>query len=480
MTNQNQTVSSFYDQWNETHVSVDQAGKGKSIDAAQSAVGRRNNATTIGITPSQYRLSNAVSVVRNDEMVYASTVIKTDSVTGRGYYLDSKNKQELQRAKTFLEKVNFDSILRHLVFNAVPLGNAFLEVAKQEDGSYEVYVLETTEMEIIDTEGTGIATAYTQKNATGDIPFTYDEVVHFRFDRFTTSLWGEIPIKPIDALVAIKAKLKDHIFRMFKKNLFRDKIHFPKGTVEEDVKRSLAEYRLTTKDQDKPYVWFGDGVEHDALMLFEDGPRFLELLTAIDMRILTLMQVPPIMAGVPDNSGRASGEQSTYKAFNTHIRSFQKYVEDTINHQLLPLLGFKSVKFYFNPIDDKSTKDVMEVAVQLKAMGARPDKLVEWMEEQGLKLPTDFFNPDFFESPTKMDQNAISNKAGSPSRKGKSEGTGSKRIGTASASSTRDNQLVTQAFDPIEEAFDRLTKGQIADPKLSKRARELLEQGVSP
>lgn len=481
MNKQKQTVSSFYDKWDDVHA-IDQAGKGKSIDAATSALGRRN-ATTVGITPSQYRLSSAVSIVRNDETVYAATVIKTDAATGRGYYLDGNNKQELRRAELLFQKNNFDSLLRHLCFNGAPLGNAFVEIAKQPDSSYELYVLETTEMEIIDQDGYGIPTQYKQSNASGDIYFSPDEVVHFRFDRFTTSLWGEIPLKPIDQLVGIKMKLKSHLWRMFNHNVFRQKINFPKGTTEEDINRSLAEYRQTIKDPDKPYVWFGDGVEHDVLMGFDDGPRFLELLTAIDLRILTLLQVPPIMAGIPDNSGRASGEQQTYKAFNTHIRSFQKYIEDTINHDLLPKLGFKSVKFYFNPIDDKSTKDVLEMAVQLKAMGAKPDKLRDWLEEQGLNLPTDFFNEDFFEAPTKMDKNAVTNKAGAPSRQGKNAGEGSRRVGTGSEGTTRDNQLVTQAIeedDDLEAAFDRLTKGKIVDPKLNKRARELLAQGVSP
>jgi hypothetical protein len=473
-------AESFYDQWDELFT-VDQAGTGRSIDAAQSAIGRRN-ATTVGITPSQYRLSSAVNAVRNDEMVYAATVVKTDAATSRGYYFEGSNKQELQRARNFFEDAKFDATLRHLFFNGVPLGNAFIEVVYDGGGRPlpELYVLETTEMEIIDPDGHGVPIRYKQGNAAGDVYFTPEQVVHFRFDRFTTSLWGEIPIKPVDQLVGIKMKLKSHIWRMFNHNVFRQKIHFPKGTVDEDLKRSLAEYRQTIKDPDKPYIWFGDGVEHDVLMTFEDGPRFLELMTAIDLRILTLMQVPPIMAGIPDSSGRASGEQQTYKAFNTHIRSLQKYVEDTINFELLPRLGFKSVKFYFNPIDDKSTKDVLEMAVQLKAMGAKPDKLRDWMEEQGISLPKDFFNEDFFMSPTKMDKNQMTNNAGAPSRKGKAEGEGSKKVGTASEGSTRDDQLVTQAFDEVDTAFERLTKGQIRDPVLNKRARELLAQGISP
>jgi hypothetical protein len=468
------TQDSFYSQWNDVFT-VDQAGKGRSIDAATSALGRRN-ASTVGVTPRTYRLASAVHVVRNDETVYAATVTKVDAATSRGYYLDGSNKQELARAKTYFEEANFDSVLRHLLFNGVPLGNAFLELVRDGSGkpAPELYVLETTEMEIVDEQGHGVPNLYIQRsNAGQEVRFTPDEVVHFRFDRFTTSLWGEIPIKPIDQLVGIKMQLKGHLWRMFKKNMFRDKIHFPKGTVDEDVKRSLAEYRQTIKDPEKPYVWFGDGVEHDVLMHFDDGPRFLELLTAIDMRILTLMQVPPIMAGIPDSSGRASGEQQTYKAFNTHIRSLQKYLEDTINFDLLPKLGFKSVKFYFNPIDDKSTKDVMEMAVQLKAMGAKPDKLRDWMEEQGISLPKDFFNEDFFSAPTKMDKNAVTNKAGAPSRQGKGEGEGNKRVGTASESSTRDDQLVTQAFE-------RLTSGKVLDPSLDKRARELLAQGIAP
>lgn len=104
------------------------------------------------------------------------------------------------------------------------------------------------------------------------------------------------------------------------------------------------------------------------------------------------------------------------------------------------------------------------MAVQLKALGAKPDKLTSWLQTQGIEVDDDFFDPEFFVSPSKMEKNAISNKT-APSRKGANGAR--KSIGTASESSTRANQLVTQSFDEdetdeeIEAALDRLTKGKI-------------------
>ena len=463
-------TSSFYDTWGESFI-VDQAGRGKSIDASMSALGRHGSG--VGITPTTYRLSNAVSAVRNDETVYAATITKTDAATSKGWYLEGTNKQEKARAQAFLEKAKTDLLLRHLFFNAVPLGNAFVEIVRGPDGRPlpELYVLETTEMEIYDEEGHGVPNKYVQNSSGGQkIEFSPDDVVHFRFDRFTTSLWGEVPLRPLDQLIAIKIKLKNHIWRLFNHNVFRQKINFPKGASDEDVRRSLAEYKLTIKDPDKPYIWFGDDISHDVVMNFEDGPRFLELMTAIDLRILTEMQVPPIMAGIPDSSGRATGEQQMYKAFNTHIRSLQKYVEDTFNFDLLPKLGFKGVKFFFNPIDDKSYTDIIEMAVKLKSMGAKAEKLSEWMSSQGMDLPEDFFDEAFFEAPTKTDKNQLTNSGGAPSRQGKAEGTSSKKIGTGSEGTTRKSQLVTQAVEPVV----------YRDPTLTPAQRKLLSRGIIP
>jgi hypothetical protein len=477
----------FYDSWNQPTEIIDQAGRGLSIDDYRSF---KNN----GVTATSYQPATVLKALRKDEILQAAIVTKVDATLGPGWFLTGSNQQELQRARNFLEDAQFDLVLQDIFYNLYAYGNAFVEIVRDENGDPrpELYILETTEMEIVDEEGHGVPNKYIQRHAGQVIEFDAEDVVHFRMNRFDTSLWGEIPIRALDQVIGIKMQLKNHLWRLFKDNAFRETIHFPKGTNDDDINRSISEYELSKKDPRKPYIWFGDGVEHKMLMSFEDGPRFMEMWTRCDLAILSNQQVPPIMAGIPDSSGRASGEQQTYKAFNTHIKGNQRTVAHNIIFNLFQKLGFKSTKFVFNELDRKSEKDVMEMAVQFKAMGAKPDKLTEWLQAQGLNLPEDFFDEGFFVSPAEqakqqqageqqniMMKNAISNKAGSPSRMGKNGAR--KNIGTGSESSTRQKQIITQAIDTeVEAAFERLTLSKEEKERIEARARELLAQGLAP
>lgn len=457
MTNKSLTTTAFYDMYSSI-VAVDQASSGFSKDftAPQTVVGQR---------PKEYTPASALKAIRNDEAVYASIVTKVDACLAGGHFFKGTNQTQLKELRKTFDSGMGHLFLRHLLFNLIPLGNAFVEIVSKD----EFYVLETTEMEIIDLMGHGEPDRYQQRHLANVVSFSPEQIVHFRLDRLDTSLWAEVPLKAIDKVIGIKLQVKDHLWRIFKDNLFRDTIHFPATTVEDDVNRSLVEYKATQQDRSKPYIWFGDGVTHEFLMTFDDGPRFIELLSALNHAILIQMQVPPIMAGFPDASGRADGEQQTYKAFNTHIRSLQRVVESYMNSEFLPKLGYPSVTFHFGELDKKTEKDVLEMAERLKTMGAKADKLIEWMSDQGIDLPKDFFQEEAFKiaDPTKpAPGNGGTGKSMDmfPSRRG-NNGDMNKRIGTGSDGSTRSDQLVDQAA----------TKYQVLDEAILRRAKELLE-----
>jgi hypothetical protein len=451
-------IQSRFDTWsNQVHV-VDQAGKGFGRDAISSVSGRKGS---VGITP-EYPLYKAKYHVQNDETLYGAIVTKVDATVNNGWFLTGTNKQELERARKLFSKRKFtSSVLRPLCYSLYLNGNSFVEVvADDDDGDPGMYIVETSQVEIYDESGHGIATKYVQR-VTGDVTpveWTPEEMVHFRLDRFNTSLWAEVPVRPLEKYLELKKEVKAHLYRLFKSNAFRSVISFPEKTVDEDVNRSIAEYKLAAKDPNRPFLWFG-GVEQSVLQDFKDGPQFIEVINLCDHAMLVQLQVPPIMAGVPDASGRASGEQQTYKAFNTHIRSAMNTLQEIISSELLPKLGFKSVQFHFNELDAKSEKDIMEMAVQLKALGAKPDKFTAWLQGQGIAVDDDFFDPEFFQSPvqqSKQEQNAISNKSGAPSRKGANGAR--KSIGTGSESSTREDQIVSQSKDDLDEEIERAMK----------------------
>lgn len=460
-------VQTFYNHWEDYHV-VDQASKGFTRDLVVSREGVTGSS-------SEYSPSSVVTMLRSDETVNSCITTKVDATAGSGDFIVSKgNIRNKASAEKLFRDNNWEQLRRQLLWNLFAFGNAFLELVRNSNGTVvELHVLETTEMEIVDEEGHGEPTQYIQRprsvsgsNKQGNVVvFPVDDVIHFRLDRLTTSLWAEIPVRPLDQYVATKIYLKRHFFNLFKDNMFRNMFLFPEGSADDDVKKSIAFLKESLQDTNKPLVAFG-GVESKAFTNAEDFQSFLDLLNKIDTAILTQLQVPPIMAGVPDNSGRASGEQETYKAFNTHIRGVQRLFEAIINGELFPALGLTGIEYKFGEIDKKSEKDVLEMMVQLKALGAKPDKLAAFARDNGLFIEDDFFNEEFFESPSKKDNDAMTNVT-APSRMNLEEGEGDENIGTASESSTREEQMVTQAFE-------RLTNNK----PLMKRAEELYNEFI--
>ena len=458
-------AKTFYDIWNDYEI-VDQASKGFTRD---SDVGRTD---VYGVT-SDYAPSSVVRMIRQDEMVSACITTKVDATVSAGDFIEvSGNERNKAAVEKLFKENNWEQLRRQILWNLYAYGNCFLELVRNGEGRVvELHVLETTEMEIVDEEGHGVPSQYLQRprratsnsKQTGSqrniVPFSPKDIVHFRLDRLTTSLWAEIPVRPLDMYVATKIRAKAHFHTQYKQNLFRNSFMFPEGSSEDDVRKSVAFLKEALEDPHKPLVMYG-GISSENFTNAQDFQAHLELISKIDSAILSQLQVPPIMAGLPDNSGRASGEQETYKAFNTHIRAVQALFAAVVNGDLFKKLDATGITYKFGELDRKSEKDVLEMMVQLKAMGAKPNKLAEFARKNGLDLDDDFFNAAFFESPSKQDNDAMTNVT-APSRENLEDGEGDDNVGTGSESTTREDQIVTQAFERLRSESLKARAGEV-------------------
>lgn len=454
----------FYDIW-DAYELVDQASKGFTRD---SVVGR----TDVYGATSDYTPSSVVRMIRQDEMVSACITTKVDATVAQGDFIEaSDNGRNKAAADKLFRENNWEQLRRQILWNLYAYGNCFLELVRNGARKVvELHVLETTEMEIVDEEGHGVPNQYIQRprrattsKMTGSqrniVEFPPEDIVHFRLDRLTTSLWAEIPVRPLDMYVATKIRAKQHFHTQYKQNLFRNSFMFPEGSDEDDVRKSVAFLKEALEDPNKPLVMYG-GISSENFTTAQDFAAHLDLINKIDSAILSQLQVPPIMAGLPDNSGRASGEQETYKAFNTHIRGVQRLFESVMNDVLLPRLGFTGITYKFGELDRKSEKDVVEMMIQLKALGAKPDKLAKFARDNGMNLDDDFFNEAFYEAPSKADNDAMTNQT-APSRANLEEGEGDNNVGTGSESTTREDQLVTQAFERLKNESLKHRAGEV-------------------
>jgi len=447
--NELNSVTNFVDLFDEWV--VDEAAKTYTRDAVSAGTGAESP-----IYP-QNRINTLLdNMFRKDDKVSASITTKVDGIMSAGVNIHGTNKRNIATAKRLITM----PLLRQTVANACLYGNAFWEVERTESNGFAAFhVIETPTIYPVDLQGHGEVDYYIQE-LVEKVVIPAENIYHWRMDRMSTTQWAEVPVQPIAQYVALKLYIKNHVTNLFKNNSFRPVLYVEKGISKDDLNSIISFLKEAKKDPDKPLVNFGDG-RHEALMKFDDGSEFREWINLCDAAILTQMQVPPIMAGLPDNSGRASGEQATYKAFNTHLKGIISNLEEQFK-EFFEQIGLSGVEITFGSLDQKSEKDYIDMALKLKSMGAKSKKLVAWMNKQGLDLDDDFFDDDFFMSPSKTDANQMTNADPTGSREPKAEGEMNKRVGTASEGTTRQDQ--------IDEA---VAKYQILDQRIIDAAKRL-------
>ena len=111
------------------------------------------------------------------------------------------------------------------------------------------------------------------------------------------------------------------------------------------------------------------------------------MLNYTRQQILTLLRVPPIIAGIPDNSNRSNSEIQARKAFDGRIISIQTDLADELSWELFPLLGWEKADFKFAPIDKRAEKDDIEIIVALKGIGLDDKSLLTYIKSVGIQLP---------------------------------------------------------------------------------------------
>lgn len=422
---------------------VDEAAKTYTLDANKSG-------EEFGVRARQQLWTVLDNMFRKDEVLSASVTTKVDAIPT--FWFGGSN----NRHKEKMERLWSTKHERHMWYNLFLYGNAFYEIERNANGTpVAIHPVEPFTIEINDPEGHGEVTHYTQRWVEPSVRIPAQDMLHFTLDKITTELWGEIPVQPLAGYIALKHFIKGHVTRLFRNNDFRSVLTVPEGAKKEQIQLMLGAIKDATKNKDRPFILFGEA-SLAPLMDFDDSRNFKEWVQLIDNAILMHMQVPPIMAGMPDNSGRSSGEQQTYKAFNTHIEGSLRYHKADWEDQL-DRAGITGVEKRYGVVDRKSEKDVLEMAERLQNMGAKKDKLQDWLETQGVYLPKDFFDEDV-EPTTSEDM--------FPSRQRLNDGEMNERVGTGQDGETREDQL-------IDEAAARY---QILDERALDRARAAMRR----
>lgn len=399
--------------------------------------------------PSPNNLNTYYELYKSDPEVQAALTTRTDAILASGFTTDG-GKQNINQ----LEKLGFDyNFLYQLVLNGLVYEHVFLEVERTNAGKAHAYhVLETPFMTIKHNEH-GAVEGYVQQGETGEpVFFPEADIVYIKFNELSSAVWGEVGLKTLDTALSTKIKMEKFIQSLAMNNAWRQ--YMVSSMKEPEMEEFMVNYLESAYDPEIPMTInvegkevgnVGDKIKFETLRNPDDLEKFLGVLNYLRQQILMRLKVPPIMIGLPDSSNRSNSD-AQIKAFNIANESFRRKLDIAFD-ELFKKSGL-SIDFSWNPIDERSEKQDIEIAEKLMNMGAKPDMIEKFLRNAGLELPEGdlFMSPDDIVGtvrtnrqveglPTKKSEDMF------PSRQRKAEGEANQKIGSGEEGTTREDQL---------------------------------------
>lgn len=292
-----------------------------------------------------------------------------------------------------LRDVRFYRKLRNGVYSLLFNGNAFFEIKFKGKKLTELYNIDPDTIKIV-TNTSGEPVKYIQQieNAP-EVEFMPEEIVHITIDHLQASEWGMAFLKPLKNALHRKSVAESYLEWVIANNkmapLIKSKTKSSMQT--DELSRIRAEIEAISSDPNR-YVFLNFDVEEDLeIMSLFTTDNFNDITAYIEKQkeaILTVLQVPPIIAGNVDNSNRSNSEiQARYVFYNT-IVSFQNLLIEELNFELLRKLNWKDTTFKFAEVDKRSETDVIKIAKSLKQdLMFTNEAVLEYLKENGFKIP---------------------------------------------------------------------------------------------
>ena len=399
-------------------------------------------------------LDLVLDMSQKDATLKAALTTLVDGVLGSGHEFMSTNKQQLKRLEKLMKDVRFSRVLRKAVYNLVLYGNSFIEIVRNRGSKSvkELHLLETTTMKIKNDAHGEIKYYYQDYQGSESIKFSTKDVIHISLSNITTKVWGDVDIRAIMIAVANKQYLSKYLNWYLATGKFRDQIQIPSGVSEKNVKSMMAHYKEGEQNATKPFIAIGgkdsDKIEVKALREFPDMDSINKGLERYDREILMLLQVPPIMVGVPDNSNR-SGSVTEMDAFYMRLKGIQEVLKDEFDYEFFPKIDFEGCEIIFNSLDKRNDKDDMLIAVQLNSLQVSRKQIEYFLQQSGIE----FKDGPLFDEYDRMAEIPQAQggqvKDAFPSRAREDKKTMPKHeIGKDST--TRQEQLVARGYTPME------------------------------
>lgn len=322
----------------------------------------------------------------NDSDVKSAIDAKINFILNPGHNLEG-DKTPVKRMNKILDRSRTHRLLREIYLNLKVYNNAFVEIEWKNNKPYQMYLLDTETMSIDETSH-GVVKGYKQKPVNSksgeEVTFQPDEVWHISYPDLETKSWSRPDLKSLKQTVATKNAVENFINWLASTNQFRNIIKTEEAT-DDDIDKLMSDYLATQDDPNLPFIIDGD-FEVEVMRSFEEASSFIDIMSYFRHKIFMLLQVPPIVVGLTDNTNRSNSEME-YRIFQVNNNYDRDIFKEEFNKELVPKLGMKNVRWTWESPDKRTEKDDIEIAEKLSGMGMKSKKLTEFLRNTIPDLP---------------------------------------------------------------------------------------------
>ena len=333
-----------------------------------------------------------LAMVDSDSLLKASVEITASTMTKNGYHFLGKS------TKAVLDKLRglrFYRLMKSIVKHWLIYRNVFLEVVRNSSNEVvKIELINPTTMEIVHDEF-GNVKGYLQINPViGDggpqiIAIPKDKIIHLSKNHDTGELWGRSELMSLVRTAKAKALVEDYISWLFESNQFRAYIKIPFSVDEDSLDEYIELLKSGMRNPKNFLVLYGEDANIGVLRNIEGFEELLKLLDYYRSQMLAVLQLPPLQVGILDGSNRSSSEYQIRYSFYTKVNDENLTLADELNNELFPAIGMDGLILCINALDERSQKEILELAQMMLNMGADRKMLNEWLIKNGMDIPDD-------------------------------------------------------------------------------------------
>lgn len=362
--------------------------------------------------PEEYE--TVMDYVLADSEIRAFYSILRDTVIRSGYKFNAKNKSKLKSYEEDLKRLKFRKLNKRIVWDTLIYKHAFIEIQsgkgtgkvkglKMLDPSkirpikdihdnilFWIQYVEGLDLEQISKAFSAGGIDAVRKK--GVISWEIKEIAHITIDEASYKFFGITDVETLKDIIEIKDMAVAHLKRLFKQGWFR--VHFHgKNIGDKDITNFLDMIATSMKDPDSPLTTVGAEDMEGKKYVYEQEviPAILSLLSEMRNKILTLIRVPPIIAGTVDNSNRSNSDVQAHFALLNRVRAIQEDIEDDLPSELFDKMGMNGLELIFNENTNRDLREIVDISAIMINLGADPKKTIEWAESKGYYLPSEIF-----------------------------------------------------------------------------------------